>query len=144
VAAVCYREGGLEVDEGEAAVIREAASRVLAGETPNSIARDLSRRGITAADGSGAFYTRRLKRILVNPRITGLRAYKGEVIRDATWPAILPRETWEAVRAILNDPARGRGGHSPRWPLAGVAICGLCKVPMRTNGACALPRPRDP
>jgi hypothetical protein len=28
-----YREGGLEVDEGEAAVIREATSRVLAGET---------------------------------------------------------------------------------------------------------------
>jgi hypothetical protein len=28
-----YREAGLEVDEGEAAVIREATSRVLAGET---------------------------------------------------------------------------------------------------------------
>jgi site-specific DNA recombinase len=130
-----YREGGLEIDEGEAAVIREAARRVLAGETLNSIARGLSRRGITAADGSGAFYTRRLKRILVNPRIAGLRAYKSEVICDATWPAILPRETWEAVRAILNDPARGRGGHPPRWPLAGVAVCGLCKVPMRTKWA---------
>src|SRR6266511_2308926 len=108
-----YREGGLEVNEGEAEVIKEAASRVLAGETLNSIARDLSSRGITAADGSGAFYTRRLKRILVNPRIAGLRAYKGEVVRDAAWPAILPRETWEA----------------------GLAVCGLCKVPMRTKWA---------
>jgi site-specific DNA recombinase len=129
-----YREGGLEIDEGEAEVIKEAASRVLAGETLNSIARDLSSRGITAADGSGAFYTRRLKRILVNPRIAGLRAYKGEVVRDAAWPAILPRETWEAVRAILNDPVRGRGGHPPRWPLAGLAVCGLCEVPMRIKG----------
>jgi site-specific DNA recombinase len=129
-----YREGGLEVDEGEAEVIREAASRVLAGETLNSIARDLSSRGITAADGSGTFYTRRLKRILVNPRIAGLRAYKGEVIRDAAWPAILPRDTWEAVRAILNNPARGRGGHPPRWPLSGLAVCGLCEVPMRIKG----------
>ncbi len=130
-----YREGGLEVNENEATVIREAASRVLAGETLNSIARDLSRRGITAADGSGAFYTRRLKRILVNPRIAGLRAYKGEVIRDAVWPAILPREQWEAVRALLNDPARGRGGHPLRWPLAGLAVCGLCEIPMRTMGS---------
>src|SRR6266508_2145680 len=39
-----YREGGLEVDEGEAEVIKEAASRVLAGETLNSIARDLGGR----------------------------------------------------------------------------------------------------
>ncbi len=122
-----YREDGLEVNEAEAAVIREAARRVLAGESLNSIARDLTRRGITAADGSSAFYTRRLKRILVNPRTAGLRAHRGEIIRDAAWPAILPREQWEAVRALLSDPTRGRGGHPPRWPLAGLAICALCE-----------------
>ena len=123
-----------EIVPDEAAVIIEAARRVLTGEALNSIARDLSRRGITAADGSGTFYTRRLKRILVNPTIAGLRAYKGEVIRDATWPAILDRATWEAVCAILNDPKRGRGGHPLRWPFAGLAVC-LCEVPMRTKGS---------
>jgi len=123
-----------EIVPDEAAVIIEAARRVLTGEALNSIARDLSRRGITAADGSDTFYTRRLKRILVNPTIAGLRAYKGEVIRDATWPAILDRATWEAVCAILNDPKRGRGGHPLRWPFAGLAVC-LCEVPMRTKGS---------
>ncbi len=140
-----------EIVPEEAAVIIEAARRVLAGEALNSIARDLSRRGIAAADGSGTFYTRRLKRILTNPTIAGLRAYKGEIIRDATWPPILDRATWEAVCAILSDPKRGRGGHPLRWPFGGLVVCGClgcdppqhperahrgeCGVPMRTKGS---------
>ena len=69
----------------------EAARRVLAGEALNSIARDLTRRGFTAADGAAAFYTRRLQRILRAPRVAGLRSYKGEVVREATWPAMALR-----------------------------------------------------
>jgi site-specific DNA recombinase len=126
-----------EIIPEEAAVIIEAARRVLAGEALNSIARDLSRRGITAADGSSTFYTKRLKRILVNPTIAGLRAYRGQIVRDATWPAILDRPTWEAVRAILNDPTRGRGGHPLRWPFSSLAVCGCpgCTPPKHPERA---------
>lgn len=131
-----YTKDGTTVDEAEAEIVREAARRVLAGEALNSIARDLTRRGFRAADGSGAFYTRRLKRILLAPRVAGLRAYKGEVIREATWPAILPRQTWEAVKGILEAPERRRGGHPPRWPLAGLLVCGTpgCETPLKTKG----------
>jgi site-specific DNA recombinase len=129
----------------EAAVVIEAARRLLAGESLNSIARDFHRRGIRAANGSSAFYTRRLRRILVNPTIAGLRSYRGEVVRDATWPPILDRGTWEAVRAILNDPKRGRGGHPLRWPFSRLVVCGCpgCTPPKHPerahNGECGVP-----
>jgi hypothetical protein len=44
-----------------------------------------------------AFYTRRLKRILINPAIAGLRAYHGEIVSNATWPPILDHATWAAA-----------------------------------------------
>jgi site-specific DNA recombinase len=125
---------GMVIVPSEAAIITEAANRVLAGEALNSIARDFTRRGLRAAGGSGAFYTRRLKRILLTPRVAGLRAYNGEVVREAAWPAILPRPTWEAVRAILEAPERRRGGKPARWPLAGLLWC-TCGQPLRTRGS---------
>jgi site-specific DNA recombinase len=133
---------GMAIVPEEAAIVEEAARRVLAGESLNSIARDFTARGLTAADGSSAFYTRRLKRILLAPRVAGLRSYKPEgaeqptIVREAAWPAILPRETWEAVKGILEAPERRRGGTPPRWPLAGLLTCGTpdCGQPLRTRG----------
>jgi site-specific DNA recombinase len=115
----------------EADVIVEAARRVLDGESLNSIARDLDARGVVPAPPRNhperqakAFYTRRLRRILVNPSIAGLRTYHGEIVASATWPPILDRETWERVVAVLNAPERRRGYRPPRHALAGVAVCG--------------------
>jgi DNA invertase Pin-like site-specific DNA recombinase len=115
----------------EADAIVEAARRVLAGESLNSIARDFNSRGIVPAPPRNnpekqakAFYTRRLRRILVNPSIAGLRTYHGEVVASATWPPILDRATWERVVVILNAPERRRGYRPPRHALAGVAVCG--------------------
>jgi hypothetical protein len=46
----------------------------------------------------------------------------------ANWDPIIPRADWEAVRAILTDPARRTtvAGGTPRSLLSGVAVCGLC------------------
>jgi site-specific DNA recombinase len=134
---------GMAIVPEEAAIIEEAARRVLAGEALNSIARDFTARGLTAADGSGSFYTRRLKRILLSPRVAGLRSYKPEgakqptIVRKAAWAPILPRETWEAVKGVLEAPERRRGGAPPRWPLAGLLACGTkdCGQPLRTRGS---------
>jgi site-specific DNA recombinase len=42
------------------------------------------------------------------------------------WPAILDRETWDAVRAVLNDPSRRQPPPSRKYPLRGVLKCGEC------------------
>jgi site-specific DNA recombinase len=44
--------------------------------------------------------------VLVNPRIAGLRAYKGTVVADATWPAIITREQHERLVALRKDQTR--------------------------------------
>jgi site-specific DNA recombinase len=126
-----------EIIPAEAEIIREAASRVLAGESLNSIARDFDRRGVVPAPPrrnpekqARGFYTKRLRRILMNPTIAGLRTYQPtgskerKIIRDATWTPILDRATWERVRAVLDAPDRRRPGTRPHWPLAGLAVCG--------------------
>jgi DNA invertase Pin-like site-specific DNA recombinase len=120
-----------EIVPEEADALIEAARRVLAGESLNSIARDFNDRGLVPAPPrrnpekqAKAFYTRRLRRILVNPSIAGLRTYHGEVVASATWPPILDRQTWERVVAVLNAPERRRGYRPPTHALAGVAVCG--------------------
>jgi len=120
-----------EVVPEEADIIVEAVHRVLTGESLNSIARDFDRRGVVPAPPrkhpekqAKAFYTRRLRRILVNPSIAGLRTYQGEIVASATWPPIIDRARWEQVVAVLNAPERRRSGQPPRHALAGIAVCG--------------------
>jgi site-specific DNA recombinase len=126
----------------EAAVIREAAQRVLAGESLNSIARDLDRRGIRARPtrrAGKAFYGRLLRQVLLNPSTAGIRVHRGEQLRQATWDPILDRVTWAAVRTILLAPERRHPGRPPRWALTGLAVCGNvvdgteCGNPLRSK-----------
>lgn len=52
----------------------------------------------------------------------------------AVWDPIVPREQWEAVRAILASPDRaGPGAHKDRWLCAGLAVCGVCGERMRSG-----------
>ncbi len=64
------------------------AGRYLGGEGMKSIARDLNSRGITTSTGREWTDTTLLN-LLVNPRLAGLRARKGEVVGPAVWDAII-------------------------------------------------------
>jgi hypothetical protein len=59
---------------------------------------------------------------LLNPRIAGLSAYRGEIVGTGQWEPLVAEETWRAVRAILEDPSRipPRG---VRTLLGGLAQC---------------------
>lgn len=118
------------LDEHEAALIRDAARAVLAGETLWTITRRWNEEGVKASRG-GRWTQTAVRRILTNPTTAGLRAHKGEVVATATWPAILDRATWEQVRAVLD----GRSGSVPgaltgrrprRYLLTGFLWCGRC------------------
>jgi DNA invertase Pin-like site-specific DNA recombinase len=118
----CELELRREVTEAE--VIREAAARVLAGESANRIEADLRRRGWTTPAGKRIQHGT-LKRWLVNPRYAGLMP-DGEA--KAAWPAILDdRETYERVRLLLAERAAAYprdSGNGVRWLLSGIAVCG--------------------
>ena len=133
-----YTPDGMSVIPAEATVVQECAARLLAGESFNEVVRDLNRRGVKTT--SGVAWTRSsVKTMLLSPRVAGLRQHRGEVIGDAAWPAILDRATWEAVRALLRDPARRQPGHvaGRRHLLSGIARCSACGGPLhvlcRTN-----------
>ncbi len=109
-------------------VVKEAARRVLAGETPYSIAQDFDRRGIpTPRGGSGGWDLTQVKRLCINPGYAGKRVHQGKVIGDASWPAIISETDHLTLVAKLGDPRRRSQRDSAiRHLLSGVAVCGVC------------------
>ena len=126
-----FEPDGLTLREADAAVIREVAERVLAGEPVGAIARDLTSRGVTTTTG-GPWDHSALKKLLLRPRLAGLVAHHGRIVGPAAWPAILDRGTWEAVTAILEGKAADFGytTNTRRYLLTGVARCGPCGEPL--------------
>jgi DNA invertase Pin-like site-specific DNA recombinase len=109
--------------EGDA--IREAAARILGGESARSLAKDFGARGITSVTGR-AFDGQDLRRMLKLPRYAGLMA-DGET--RAAWEPVLDRETWERVVLVLEArgvTARKGDGREVRHLLSGIAACGRC------------------
>jgi site-specific DNA recombinase len=107
----------------EADAIRWAADALLGGSTVSAIMREWQRRGLHPPQNHGRPWRREtIPTILRNPALAGLVSYRGEIMGTGNWEPILGREQWEAVRALLADPARmvPRG---VRTLLGGLAIC---------------------
>lgn len=115
-------------DDATAPVVREAARRVLAGETPYAVARDFNSRGIpTPTGGAKGWDLTQVKRLCVNPAYAGKRVHQGKVVGDATWPALLDEATHHGLVARLSDPRRrSQRDSSIRHLLSGIAVCGPC------------------
>ena len=123
------------VRDDEAAIIREVADRLLAGETLRALATDLNSRGIHTPTG-GHWSPTPLRRMLRSARISGQREHKSEIVADATWPAIITREQTARIRAMLDDPARRAVRSARSYLLKGLVRCGHCD-------AVLVSRPRD-
>jgi site-specific DNA recombinase len=115
------------VDDDQAAVVREAARRVLSGETPNAVAQDFNARKIATPAGGKGWDLTQIKRLCTNPTYIAKRVHKGKVVAEATWPPILDEATFYALTTKLNDPKRRTQRDSAvRHLLSGIAICGVC------------------
>ena len=115
--------------EREQELIREAADRFLAGDSLRGIVLDWFDRGIRTSTGK-VFKNATIRQMLCSPRIAGYRVHHGK-LHPGQWEPIILVEKWEAIRAILRDPARRvnlRGG-TPRYLLSGLIFCGLCGQP---------------
>lgn len=115
-----------EIDETEAAIIREAAKRLLAGEGYRSIVRDFADRGITGTGGR-PIGTEGLKKILRSARISGRREHHGKIVSDtATWPAIVDAETSDRLRTIIDRTAAPTRAIGRKYLLSGILRCPHC------------------
>lgn len=119
----------------EAAVIRECARRVLAGDSLRSICSDLNERAVRSATGK-LWSSQTLRRLLMSGRISGQREHHGEIVSRAEWdPIVTPAET-ERLRAKLGDPDRRTNRTARRYLLARLLRCSHCGSPL-------FARPRD-
>ncbi|MFF0125715.1 recombinase family protein [Streptomyces mirabilis] len=147
------------IDETAAAIVRECAEQLTQhGASLSGLARDLNTRGaLPPADHARQrdgrklrgqrWHTTTLRDVLYTPAVRGwlVQAVPGtkrgaltnQPVLDAegrpmsAGPAILDAETWSAVRAIIDEKAKGRGAErSGRALLLHVARCSECDGPM--------------
>jgi site-specific DNA recombinase len=120
-----YEADGKTVRADEAAVIREVAARVLAGDSLRSICFDLDDREIPTVTGK-AWTLQALRQILHSGRISGQREHKGVIVAKAEWPAIIDPSMTAQLRALLDNPDRRTNRTARRHLLTGVLVCGRC------------------
>jgi DNA invertase Pin-like site-specific DNA recombinase/Arc/MetJ family transcription regulator len=129
----------------EGPAIRAAAEHVLSGGSLRSVARQWEALGLaTPQSGDARWNPVVIRSMLLNPRLAGLSVYKGEVVGQGQWAAIITEETHRALVAHLTDPGRSRQrpGGSHRTLLGGLALC-PCGQPVyggRANGGQAVLR----
>ena len=126
-------EGRDMADPAEAAVIREAARRVLDGESLRSVAADLNTRSIPSPSGKALWGAVTLRQMLRRTNLAGLRQHRGRIVGDTAGDTILDRDTHDRLMAMFADPTRTQDGvgRPPQHLLTGLAICGLCGGRMR-------------
>lgn len=106
-------DGRMVHHPGEVAQIRDAARRLIEGESLASIGREW---GVRA---------QQVRQTMLAPRIAGLRVHQGATVGEAEWEPILDRVTWERVKAVLN---RTRAPASTKMHLlTGIVSCHRCK-----------------
>jgi DNA invertase Pin-like site-specific DNA recombinase len=110
----------------EAEVIRGCARRVIAGDSLRSICTDLNDAGTQTVTG-GQWTSQTLRRMLMNPRLSGQRAHHGEIVAKAEWPAIITARETQQLRAKLGDPDRRTNRASRRYLLTRLLRCSHCK-----------------
>ncbi len=113
-----HRPFGYEADRmtlrpGEAEEIKDAARRVLAGESVRGITQDWRRRGVSTVRGA-VWSPTTVKRLLSSGRISGQREHHGEIVGEAAWPAIITAAETTRLRArLMTAIARREGRHAP-------------------------------
>lgn len=137
-----YGADHVTVVPGEAGAIREGAAMILAGESLSAVARKWNEAGRLSprslAAGAKGWTLRGVKNALTSPRYIGQRTYRGEVMGDAEWPAILDEATHYRLISILSNPDRFSGGprtgRTATTLLTGIAACAECGETVSARG----------
>lgn len=131
-----YQADGVTLEPAEAAVARDAARRLLAGESLRAICNLLQQAEVRTVTGV-PWHPTVLRQIISSPRAGGLRVHRGDVIGPGAWEPLLDTDTWHAVRALLANPDRRDAPSTARVHLlTNIATCGACGtglLPHRTR-----------
>lgn len=123
------------VNEVEAAAIRDAAERLLAGASIRSIQAEWNDRGLLTSMGNRWSGTS-LRQTMTSPRLAGLITHHGKVVEGvvAQWEPILDRQTHEELVALLANRGTPQGVKPCKFWLTGSVFCS-CGSVMRVSKA---------
>ncbi len=131
---------GMTPDPVESKEVIRAVELLFAGASLKDIARRWNEYGLQRPQKPGALWSANTVRLVVsNPRHAGLIAYDPRrvgsyartVVGEAKWPAIVKRESWEALMAFLETRSRRLTGIPKRRSLlTRLVICGKCETAM--------------
>ena len=140
-----YERDGLTVITEEAEIVEEIADRLLGTtrkrESEGEVVRWLNDAGIPAPAG-GDWNRAKLRSLMRNPRLAGLRRYHGEILDgvEAVWPPVLDKDTFERLGRLFNQRTQP-GRPAVRWLVSGIVRCGakrdngeLCDSPLEVRG----------
>jgi DNA invertase Pin-like site-specific DNA recombinase len=131
-------------DEVEAALIRDAFTRLMTGAAINEVVREWNAAGVTTSKGN-AWTANAFRRMFVNPRYKGVRAaYRNnrwETVTDASgspvkavWEPLLTPAEWQRLQDALEARAehfKAGGRNANVYLLSGIARCGVCGEGLR-------------
>ena len=123
-----YERDGLTVREPEAKALRNAYASLLAGRSMVGIARDLDAAGFVTGRLGKRFNHSAARAVLVNPRNAGLRAYRGDIVGQAAWPAIVDEDTWPVSGDVIALCARRRRLRREAAGLCRAGALGACRL----------------
>ncbi|MFC4512146.1 hypothetical protein [Streptomyces ehimensis] len=127
-----------DLEPGEAAYLREAACRMLAGERQADVTRWVNAEGHRTTLGN-PWREEVLMRTLLRPRTAGLDA-EGQPIDGA--PIIITPEEQKQLKAL--SPGRSEQVDEREYPLGGTAVCGKCAWELIPSWAAGKPIYRCP
>ncbi|WP_440066474.1 recombinase family protein [Streptosporangium sp. OZ121] len=64
--------------------------------------------------------------LMSNPRLAGLVAYRGEIVGEGNWPAVMDRAKWEAVQPFVRAHGKRPFSTARKFLLSGFILCGKC------------------
>jgi site-specific DNA recombinase len=119
-----YEADGITVREDEAQTVREATTALLAGASIRGLIREWNDAGRRTTSGN-KWATNSFRTTLLKVRNAGLMEHRGQIIRKAEWPAIVPEPQWRALVELLNSPGRRTNvaNTARRWLGSGLYRC---------------------
>ena len=131
-----YNQRKTAIVPDEAANIRDAMHRVLAGESLHGVAWDWQRRGILTPTGK-LWTVSMLRQVLRSANLSAQRERNG-VMTPGCWPAIVtPEETARLRQTLESCPSavRSQSRAARSYLLTGFVRCGRCNEPLVAAGS---------
>jgi site-specific DNA recombinase len=115
-------------DPAKAAVVRDTAARIIAGDHLRDICRTLNAGDVTPSHGT-TWFPQTIRQMVLNPTYRGARTHHGVVVAEDCWPAILDPATQARCAEVLNNPDRRTSESGTlRHLLSRILHCGRCET----------------